>query len=246
MSRNERRRRRKRRAAARKAALIALILAGMAFVSTALNGGKGDTAKEELEPAEARLETAELVKTSAEHLIPELENVCIRPEESPSQKQEEDPMKPEDVVAELVAQGYYRDDVPLDYELQGHLHLACQEAGVPYALALAVIQKETHFQNLLGDDGASEGYMQVQRKWHYDRMERLGVTDLMDPAGNFRVGCDFLAELLGKYPTQEALTAYNSGSPGYNKYSYMVMGYYEEWKELVGDGVSGIKSDLKS
>lgn len=153
----------------------------------------------------------------------------------------EDLTEQENIEAGLTESGYYRDDVPLPYDLQDCLHTACQEANIPYALALAVIEKETHFKNVIGDDGASEGYMQVQRKWHYDRMERLGVTDLSDPFGNFRVACDFLAELLGKYPTQEALTAYNSGSPGYNRYSYDVMENYEKWKELVGDEVSGIK-----
>lgn len=153
----------------------------------------------------------------------------------------EDLTEQENIEAGLTESGYYRDDVPLPYDLQDCLHTACQEANSPYALALAVIEKETHFKNVIGDDGASEGYMQVQRKWHYDRMERLGVTDLSDPFGNFRVACDFLAELLGKYPTQEALTAYNSGSPGYNRYSYDVMENYEKWKELVGDEVSGIK-----
>ena len=154
---------------------------------------------------------------------------------------EEDPYESEKIEQALVEQGYFRDDVPLSYEDQDFLHTACQESGVPYALALAVIERETQFQNLVGDDGASLGYMQVQERWHWDRMERLGVTDLMYPFGNFRVGCDFLAELLEKYPTQEALTAYNSGSPGYNQYSYDVMANYEKWKELVGDDVSGIK-----
>ena len=154
---------------------------------------------------------------------------------------EEDPYESEKIEQVLVEQGYFRDDVPLSYEDQDFLHTACQESGVPYALALAVIERETQFQNLVGDDGASLGYMQVQERWHWDRMERLGVTDLMNPFGNFRVGCDFLAELLEKYPTQEALTAYNSGSPGYNQYSYDVMANYEKWKELVGDDVSGIK-----
>ncbi len=169
------------------------------------------------------------------------EALVVEPGPEPEQELEpeaeegEDPMEAEKIEAALLEQGYFRDDVPLTYELQDYLHTACQEAGVPYALALAVIQKETQFQNLVGDDGCSEGYMQVQRKWHYDRMERLGVTDLMDPFGNFRVGCDFLAELMGKYPLQEALTAYNSGKPGYNPYSYKVMEYYEEWRELVGD-----------
>lgn len=154
---------------------------------------------------------------------------------------EEDPYESEKIEQALVEQGYFRDDVPLSYEDQDFLHTACQESGVPYALALAVIERETQFQNLVGDDGASLGYMQVQERWHWDRMERLGVTDLMNPFGNFRVGCDFLAELLEKYPTQEALTAYNSGSPGYNQYSYDVMANYEKRKELVGDDVSGIK-----
>ena len=154
---------------------------------------------------------------------------------------EEDPYESEKIEQALVEQGYFRDDVPLSYEDQDFLHTACQESGVPYALALAVIERETQFQNLVGDDGASLGYMQVQERWHWDRMERLGVTDLMNPFGNFRVRCDFLAELLEKYPTQEALTAYNSGSPGYNQYSYDVMANYEKWKELVGDDVSGIK-----
>lgn len=162
-------------------------------------------------------------------------------EPSAIQTWEEDPNESEKIEQALVEQGYFRDDVPLSYEDQDFLHTACQESGVPYALALAVIERETQFQNLVGDDGASLGYMQVQERWHWDRMERLGVTDLMNPFGNFRVGCDFLAELLEKYPTQEALTAYNSGSPGYNQYSYDVMANYEKWKELVGDDVSGIK-----
>ena len=153
----------------------------------------------------------------------------------------EDPFESEKIEQALIEQGYLRDDVPLTYDEQDFLHTACQESGVPYALALAVIERETQFQNLVGDDGASLGYMQVQERWHKDRMDRLGVTDLMGPFGNFRVGCDFLAELLGKYPVQEALTAYNSGSPGYNQYSYDVMDNYEKWKELVGDEVSGIK-----
>lgn len=153
----------------------------------------------------------------------------------------EDPEEPEKIEQALVEQGYFRDDIPLSYENQDFLHTACQESGVPYALALAVIQKETGFRNVVGDDGASMGFMQVQEKWHWDRMERLGVKDLNHPFGNFRVGCDFLAELLDRYTVEEALTAYNRGTPGQNEYSRRVMENYEAWKELVGDDVGGIK-----
>ena len=125
--------------------------------------------------------------------------------------------------------GYFRSDVPLDGETQALLHSACEEAGITYELALAVIRKETEFQNVMGDNGNSYGYMQIQPRWHEERMERLGVTDLTDPYSNFRVGCDFLAELLSKYTLEEALTAYNSGKPGKSEYATSVMNYMDEY-----------------
>lgn len=116
-------------------------------------------------------------------------------------------------------------NVPLDAELQQMLRQACEESGIDMELALAVIWAETDFRNIVGDDGASEGYMQVQKRWHADRMARLGVTDLMDPASNFRTGCDYLAELLDKYPLANALSFYNSGDPALRPYCEKVMDY---------------------
>lgn len=105
-----------------------------------------------------------------------------------------------------------RDDIPLDKDIQVLLYEACGETGVPFELALAVIWKETRFQNISGDGGNSAGYMQVQERWHKDRMERLGVTDLADPYGNFLVGCDYLTEMLARERGIEwALMAYNGG-----------------------------------
>lgn len=137
----------------------------------------------------------------------------------------------EKIEAALYAQGYFRADVPLDAELQSQLRAACEESGVDYELMLAVIRKETGYQNLLGDGGDSYGYCQVQPKWHKARMARLGVTDLMDPFGNFRVACDYMAELLSRYNVENALTAYNSGHPGHSAYARTVMGYWEELKK---------------
>lgn len=111
-----------------------------------------------------------------------------------------------------------RGDVPLDAETQRLLWQACEETGIVYELALAVIWKETEFRNITGDDGASAGYMQVQQRWHMDRMERLGVTDLSDPYGNFLVGCDYLAELANRGRGIEwMLHAYNGGPSYANK-----------------------------
>lgn len=117
--------------------------------------------------------------------------------------------------AESVPVDPVRDDIPMDAETQRLLYKACDETEIPYELALAVIQKETGFRNVTGDGGNSSGYMQVQERWHKARMERLGVTDLSDPYGNFLVGCDYLSELL-RYDlgVEWALMAYNGG-PSY-------------------------------
>ena len=110
---------------------------------------------------------------------------------------------------------YLRDDIPMSYELQAMLYGACLEFEVPYELALAVIEQETNFRNVTGDDGASEGYMQVQQRFHKDRMDELGVTDLMDPESNFRVACHYLRELFDEYgDTHKVLMAYNAGPSG--------------------------------
>lgn len=118
-----------------------------------------------------------------------------------------------------------RDDIPMDAEHQRLLYQACGETGIRYELALAVIWQETDFRNIPGDGGESFGYMQVQPRWHQERMERLGVTDLDDPYSNFLVGLDFLAELIERYDLSDALTAYNSGSPGNSQYAKNVLSY---------------------
>ena len=151
--------------------------------------------------------------------------VTVTEEEEPEVIEEETPV---------------RDDIPFDEETQRLLHRLCEDLGVPYELALAVIWRETNFENVIGDNGASAGYMQVQEQHHSDRMERNGVTDLMDPHGNFLVGCDYLAELIGKDRGLEwALMAYNGGPTYANKmakagktsqYAKDVLNYMNELK----------------
>ena len=118
---------------------------------------------------------------------------------------------------------YLRDDIPLSYELQAMLYGACQEMGVEYELALAVVEKETNFRNVQGDGGKAYGYFQIWPKWHGDRMDELGVTDLMDAESNFRVGCHFLSECIEKYGLEKGLGYYNSGNARETSYSRDVM-----------------------
>lgn len=124
----------------------------------------------------------------------------------------------DDVEAVPMERNPVREDIPLEAETQQLLWQACEETGITYELALAVVWKETTFRNVVGDGGKSFGYMQVQPKWHQERMDRYGVTDLMDPYSNFLVGCDYLAELADKdRGIQWMLHAYNGGPSYANK-----------------------------
>lgn len=119
---------------------------------------------------------------------------------------------------------YLRDDIPLSYELQAMLYGACQEFEIDYSLALAMIEQETNFKNIMGDGGKAYGYFQVWPKWNKDRMAQLGVSDLMDPEGNFRVALHFMRENLDRYGSlEDALSYYNTGATGQTRYSREVM-----------------------
>lgn len=78
----------------------------------------------------------------------------------------------------------------------------CIEYGEEYSicpeLIMAIIETESRGQ---ADEvgGGCVGLMQINERWHKDRMERLGVRDLFDERGNILVGTDYLSELFEKY-----------------------------------------------
>ena len=135
-----------------------------------------------------------------------------------------DDKAPAPVPDPMIEDTYLMPDHPLPLDKQVLLYGACLEMGVAYRLALAVIEQETGYGNLMGDDGESAGYMQVQEKWHRERMALLGVDDLLDPEGNFRVGCHFLRECIDKYGLERGLGFYNGGVAKVTDYSREVLG----------------------
>lgn len=137
----------------------------------------------------------------------------------------------EDIVAAEPIPAWLRRDCPMDEELQEALYEACLEFGTYYEVMLSLIDRETDFQNLIGDDGESFGYCQIQPRWWSGLMEEIGVTDLMDPEQNLRCGCAVLASLVSDYgDLEEALTAYNTGSPGKSEYAASVLADAEKWR----------------
>ena len=125
-----------------------------------------------------------------------------------------DPLPVSHKAAESVSELF---DIPLEESVQKEIATLCEGAGIEPEIVYAMMWRESRFQpDAVGDNGQSFGLMQIMQKWHVERMERLGVDNLLDPVQNATVGIDLMAELLEKYggSLEMALTAYNCGTGG--------------------------------
>lgn len=138
----------------------------------------------------------------------------------------------EPIVAEPIEETRIYFNVPLSQEVQDHIFTECEKHNINPAVIIAMIERESNFNTYaLGDDGRAAGLMQIQAKWHLQRMIALDCTDLFDPCKNVTVGIDYLAELLNKYGAiDKALTAYNQGS-----YKGSVANYAKEILRKAGE-----------
>ena len=83
-------------------------------------------------------------------------------------------------------------------EYQQYIYEISAEYNVCPELIMAIIERESSGR-ADAVNGDCKGLMQVSERWHKDRMERLGVTDLYDPYDNIVVGTDYLMELATRY-----------------------------------------------
>lgn len=124
-------------------------------------------------------------------------------------------------------------DVPLSEDVQKHIISEAESHGLDPAIIVAMAYRESSYNpNSIGDGGDSYGLLQIQPKWHHERMQKLGCTDLLDPYQNVTVGIDYLCEQLARYDGHmgKALTAYNAGhySGKVTNYAKTVMALAEE------------------
>lgn len=88
----------------------------------------------------------------------------------------------------------------------------CEDYYICPELVIAIIEHESSGRADVSNVNC-KGLMQIYEKYHKDRMERLGVTDLYDPYSNILVGVDYLAELFGEYgDLPMVLMVYNGSS----------------------------------
>ena len=90
--------------------------------------------------------------------------------------------------------------------------------------------------------------MQIKAKYHTERLDRLGVSDLYDPKQNIMIGVDYLVELINREDVtlEWALMAYNGG-PTYademqknGKVSEYALEVINKMNELYLEGESSI------
>jgi hypothetical protein len=112
-------------------------------------------------------------------------------------------------------------EINLDAEMQEWIWNYCNDKNISPALVMAIIERESSCNSAcIGDNGNSFGYMQIYKKWHTDRMEKLGVTNLLDGKQNIMVGVDYLLELFQENPEATwVLNAYNGGRAYANRKS---------------------------
>lgn len=142
-----------------------------------------------------------------------------------------------------------RDDIVSDgtlltYDLQLIMQAYCEQYQVPYALALAVADRESRF-NPDAISGTNDfGLMQIN-KINHGWLNEKGI-DPLSYEGNIEAGVLMLSQAIEKYGDYElALMAYNCGDAGAKrlwnegtystKYSRAVMELYQKWAAVLED-----------
>jgi hypothetical protein len=143
----------------------------------------------------------------------------------------------------------HRDDIVsegrlLAYDLQEIMQDRCEVYGVPYALALAIAEVETHFDPDAVSPTHDYGLMQINQVNH-EWLQGLGM-DPLTHAGNIDAGLYMIGNYLSQYgDTEMALMAYNNGPGGARKlwdagtyqtdYTRKVMKALEHWTSILED-----------
>lgn len=109
----------------------------------------------------------------------------------------------------------------LDTYISDAAYNACIQYGKEYnicpELLMAIIERESGGQADAENDGCM-GLMQISVKWHKERMDRLGVTDIFNEEQNIHVAADYLAELFDRHEeVYPVLMCYNMGESSAQK-----------------------------
>jgi soluble lytic murein transglycosylase-like protein len=138
----------------------------------------------------------------------------------------------------------YWEHIPLSCEVQAFIFAECEKRDINPAVIFAMIKREsTYNPDVIGDQGRAFGLMQIQPRWHEKRIEKLGVTNLLDPVQNVTVGIDYLGELLDMGNGIEwALIYFNAGGKKANQ--YLIDGIPTDYARIVLNEAERIEANV--
>lgn len=127
-------------------------------------------------------------------------------------------------------EGFQEYKIPEEYEREGgyfpditqeYLWVICQEKNLDWVTMVALYEGESGYRfDVIGKAGDS-GYGQIVPKSNKELLEKLEITDILNPYQNILVSCTLMEWLLQEYDGsyEKALTAYNAGCGGaYDNY----------------------------
>ena len=111
-------------------------------------------------------------------------------------------------------------DTSICEEYQEYIYEISDMYCVSPELIMAMVEAESGGNaNATNKNTGCKGLMQIYEKWHWDRMERLGVTDLYDPYSNILVGVDYFMELADEYDDLPlVLMIYNGSNDAFERW----------------------------
>lgn len=114
------------------------------------------------------------------------------------------------------------DFIPFSEDFQAEIFKRCKKHNFDFDYLLAVMKTESDFRWIIGDDGESIGYMQIQPRWWQRLADEEGLN-IIEPADNVELGIIIIEQLLiennGWMPY--ALKQYNSGNPHFESDAYV-------------------------
>lgn len=122
----------------------------------------------------------------------------------------------------------------------------CEEIGNQYGICpelLEAIMESESSGNATAENGSCKGLMQINMKYHKERMKKLGVTDIYDGRENILLAADYLVELFEEYgDIGTVLMVYNGSSDAiergaqgdYTEYATKIMKRSEQLERLHG------------
>lgn len=120
----------------------------------------------------------------------------------------------------------------------------CEEIGSYYGICpelLEAIMESESSGRRTAQNGSCKGLMQVNVKYHQERMNKLGVTDVFDARGNIMTAADYLAELFAEYgDIGTVLMVYNGSRDAisrgaeadYTEYAKKIIGRSEQLERV--------------